>query len=148
MVTTRRAPAAVALLVAAALVLGGCMDEQERAAFDAVNGARAAAGLPALVEDEELVRKAQRWADVLAAEGRLRHSRLTDELTPGRWGRLAENVGVVGSSGDPVSRMQQLFWRSAGHRANQLGPYTHAGIGITVAADGRVFQVQVFAAAR
>lgn len=147
MITIRRAPAA-ALVLVAALVLGGCMDEQERAAFGQVNQARAAAGLDPLAEDEELVRKAQQWADVLAAEGRLRHSTLGDGLTPGRWGRLAENVGVVGASGDPVSTMQRLFSGSSAHRATQLGAYTHAGVGITVADDGRVFQVQVFATAR
>jgi uncharacterized protein YkwD len=147
MATIRRAPAA-ALVLVAALLLGGCMDEQERAAFDQVNQARAAAGLASLAEDDELVRKAQGWADVLAAEGGLRHSTLSDGLTPGRWGRLAENVGVVGASGDPVATMQRAFSGSSAHRANQLGAYTHAGVGITVAADGRVFQVQVFAAAR
>ena len=148
MLTVRRAPLAAVVALVAALVLTGCMDEQEQAAFDAVNAARAGAGLSALAPDDELVLKAQRWADVLAAEGSLRHSRLSDELTPGRWGRIAENVGYVGGSGDPIAAQQRNFAGSAGHRGNQLGPYTHAGIGISVAPDGRVFQVQVFAAQR
>ncbi|MBK9179569.1 MAG: CAP domain-containing protein [Acidimicrobiales bacterium] len=150
-VCSRRLVGAV-LVVLAVLALAACMSAEERSSFDRVNGLRAQRGLPALAEDRELVDKARAWAQVLAAEGGLRHSDLHQGTTPGRWGALAENVGFAGPGADVaglVLAVQRAFEGSPTHLANQLdGRYTHAGVGVARSADGRVFVVQELAAAR
>ena len=55
---------------------------------------------------------------------------------------LGENVG----HGPSVAAIEQAFMNSPGHRANILNPeFNWAGTGVSVAADGTVYLVQVFA---
>jgi uncharacterized protein YkwD len=136
------------VLVLAALLLAGCMSAEARVSFDRLNVLRTERGVPALVEDPQLVDKAEQWAQRLASDGTLRHSDLLSGIDPSRWGFLGENVGVAGGSPDVVSMVQAVqdaFERSAPHLANAVdGRFTHAGVGVAVSADSRVFVVQSF----
>lgn len=142
----------IVVLALVALLLTGCMSAEARLSFDRVNALRGERGLAALVEDPQLVEKAEGWAAQLAAEGGLRHSDLTAGLDASRWSFLGENVGVAGGSTDVaalVQAVQHAFEGSPPHLANAVDPrFTHGGIGVALSADGRVFVVQEFAAAR
>ena len=61
------------------------------------------------------------------------------------WRSLAENIALNQGYDDPVSLAVDQWMHSPGHRANILrGIFTHSGIGIARAADGRVYITQVF----
>ncbi|MEZ5320748.1 MAG: CAP domain-containing protein [Microthrixaceae bacterium] len=104
-----------------------------------VNGARAAAGLPALRWDDNAAGKAQRWAQHLADTNTLAHSRLTTEIT-GNWVILGENVGYAGS----VEQVHDGFMNSPRHRGSILNPrFSSAGVGVATRGN-LVFVVEVF----
>lgn len=151
MARTRRLIPLVVLAVAA-LLLAGCMSAEARVSFERLNVLRAERGVPGLLEDPQLVDKAEQWAHQLAAEGTLRHSDLLAGIDPSRWSYLGENVGFAGGSDDVealVRAVQGGFEGSAPHLANAVDPrFTHAGVGVAVAGDGRVFVVQSFGQAR
>lgn len=106
-----------------------------------VNAERAAAGLPALVEDADLSAGAAAWSAQLATSGSLAHD--TFEVAEATsWG---ENVGYTGAE-DAAARLHELLMASPDHQANILDPsWTVAGIGVTVV-DGTVWMTQRFAA--
>jgi hypothetical protein len=91
----------------------------------ATNGARAAAGLPALSIDGQLSAVAQAWAQHLAAVNTLSHNgALRGQVS--NWTYLGENVGMAGD----ISSVQTAFMNSPEHRANILNPnYTEMGVG-------------------
>lgn len=61
------------------------------------------------------------------------------------WRSLAENIALNQGYDDPVGLAVDQWMHSAGHRANILrGIFTHTGIGIARAADGRIYITQVF----
>lgn len=136
--STRRASVVAALLVAV-LLLVGCTPEQA-AVRDHANAARRAAGLHELSLDVNLNKKAQEWADHLAAIGRIEHSNVAEGVPPG-WRKLGENVG----RGPSIEAVHNAFMSSAPHRANILDPaFAGIGTGVAVGADGTVYIVQVF----
>ena len=61
----------------------------------------------------------------------------------GPYGRLGENVGY----GSSVEQIHTMLLRSPEHFSIMIDPrYTEIGIGITVGADGTVYEVQEYKA--
>ncbi len=134
---------AVGLVLAALLAVGllsGCDGMSVNDMTQRVAGERAARGIPALQVDPGLSRKAQDWAEQLAATRSLRHSDLTVGVPDG-WTSLAENVG----SGTSTADMHARFMASTLHRANILEPRSNrVGIGVATGSDGRLYVVEEF----
>jgi uncharacterized protein YkwD len=132
------------LVVAAALLLTGCLTPEQQVVYDEMSADRAAAGLAAIPVNDVAVAKAQAWAEKLARDNALSHSNLAQGLEALCWRALAENVGYGGS----VAEVQDGYMRSPGHRANILNARWDAvGVGYaTTVVNGRarVFTVQVF----
>lgn len=129
--------------VVATLVLAGCLTAEQRSVLDAMNADREANGLVALPTQEDAQKKAQAWAEKLAAEGTLYHSDLREGIEV-RWCRLGENVGYAST----VEGVQAGYMGSPGHRANILSTeWNGVGVGHAVGKVGRhevVFTVQFF----
>jgi len=109
------------------------------------NGARAAAGQPALVAQPGLTDLARNWARTMGSSSVLGHNPdLGQNLTASgaaAWTAAAENVGVGGSS----SAVFSAYMASAPHKANILrAGVTNVGIGTIRTGDGRVWDVMVF----
>jgi hypothetical protein len=135
--------ALVAALVGTATPAAAQSDSQIEADFRVlINQARAEADLPALSTDPDLSAGAAAHSRVMAGEGRLHHSP-AHAVDLSRWRSLGENVGV----GPDVGVLDRAFLRSPAHRANVLGEWSHAGVGVAVA-DGLIWVTVVFAAAR
>ena len=61
------------------------------------------------------------------------------------WKALGENIAYNQGYSDPTAFAVERWMVSEKHRENILnGEFTHAGIGIARASDGRVFFTQVF----
>ena len=137
---TRRLSVVAAVVVALAVVASGCTSNGD--AWNSavlVNQARHANGVPDVHLDDVLTRKAQSWAENMAANG-VRHSTLTDGVGS-NWRVLGENVGWARS----VEEMHRMFLDSRAHRTTMLDRrYTRFGVGIAVV-DGRYYTVQVYA---
>ena len=104
-----------------------------------VNTLRAAYGVAALPRVYELDIKAQAWAQVIANDGYLHHSNLSEGVSPG-WRLIGENTAVGGS----VEAAQAALENSAGHLTNLVNPaFNQIGIGV-VSQGGAVWLVQVF----
>lgn len=116
-----------------------CSVGQEWELLGLVNQFRASNGRGALTLSAELMVKAQKWSDLLAAENGLRHSNLTDAVSAG-WAGIAENVAYNYS----VAANQAALEKSPGHRTNLLGNYSELGLGVSCGAGGRIFVSQVF----
>lgn len=129
----------VALVAVLALVLSSCLSVGQDHALSTLNSSRRQAGRSSLHLQGDAHAKAQVWAEKLARENRLYHSKLSSGIGV-RWCSLGENVGY----GAHTSAIQASFMRSSGHRANVLSTKWY-GVGIGVAKNGsRVFVVQVF----
>ncbi len=88
----------------------------------------------------DLQAKAQAWADKLAREGALYHSKLGDGLTP-CWTGLGENIADHRS----MAGAEQLMMSDPPHRDNILGRWDWVGVGVARTAQG-VVVVQDFMA--
>ena len=131
--------ALVAVAAVMALVLSACLTADQSTATKALNADRTANRVPTLNTNQQAQAKAQAWANKLARENKLYHSKLTDGIT-GCWRNLGENVGYGGS----IQAVQNSFMSSSGHRANAISS-TWNGVGVGVAKNGnRVYVVQVF----
>jgi uncharacterized protein YkwD len=141
--TTRRRSLA-GLLVAAALLLAGCLTGEQQTVLDELNADRQAAGLAALPANDPAVAKAQAWAEKLARDNALSHSNLAAGLEGLCWRAIGENVGYGGS----IAQVEDGYMGSSGHRANILNPrWDVVGVGYAttvVSGRTRVFTVQVF----
>jgi uncharacterized protein YkwD len=141
-VSTRRRPrrlAAILAVLAAVVVLSGCLNEHGQRSYDLLNNERTHRGLRALDNDLDLNSIAQEWSDHMARTGQLAHSGVS--IPPGAT-RVAENVGY----GSSVDRVHHLLMTSGPHTANILhSGMTRVGIGATVDAQGRVWITQIFA---
>lgn len=133
----RRVSTAIAVLVLA-FAGSGCVSDQ-RLALDLVNLSRGANGRHLLAEHPVATAKAQDWAAYLAARGSLAHQDLRVVLGASGARAAGENVGYAGS----VEDVHRALWRSAPHRANILGDYSHVGTGVSRSGN-RVYTVQVF----
>ena len=116
----------------------GRLTSAQLAAKNAVNRERKLNGRAVLVSEADAQAKAQAWANRLAAEGRIYHSRLSDGIRT-RWCSLGENVGY----GPTQASIQKAFMGSARHRANILNP-KFTGVGVGVAYRGNVVYVVQF----
>jgi uncharacterized protein YkwD len=147
-VLPRRPTAAVAAVAALLALLvtflvptpARAADAGAEAAFtSALNGERAAAGLPGLAVASDLVAVARRQAARMADSGSLYHNpSLGSEV--GGWQKVGENVG----RGPGVDVVHQAFMDSPGHRQNILdAAWTEVGVGVEVR-DGRIWVAEVF----
>lgn len=147
--TFRRRLAAVAAAVAALIALTGCMNPEERSFFDRTNALRAANGLAAYRENNDLDNKAQAWARRMAGEARLYHSDLREGTEMLDWRLLGENVGRAADSANVDAVLHDALVASPGHRANLLSArFTHMGVGVARGGDGNVYVAEVFAELR
>jgi uncharacterized protein YkwD len=127
----------------------------EQRAFELINEARRAQGCPALVWDAELTRMARAHSEDMA-----RHNYLGHEGPDGRsvvaranvsglhgWAALAENIAYNQGFDDPSGFAVERWLKSVKHRENIMrASFTHAGLGVAHAPDGRVYFTQVFVA--
>ncbi|MEZ5268741.1 MAG: CAP domain-containing protein [Microthrixaceae bacterium] len=103
------------------------------------NQYREAYGVHVVLNNATLQAKAQNWAEVLAAEGRLVHSNLA-EGAGGGWNALGENLAMAGS----IDEAHQLFVNSSSHRRTLVSSrYNQVGVGVATR-GGRYYVVQVF----
>jgi uncharacterized protein YkwD len=125
----------------------------ERRAFELVNAERQKRGLRPLVLDGALMRLARYHSESMARDGVLNHVDSDGLDIAGRaqvlglhgWRALGENIAYNQGFPDPTAFAVERWMISEKHRENILnGGFTHAGIGIARAADGRVFFTQVF----
>lgn len=120
-------------------VLTACNTPQQEQAGALINQTRRAHGRSQLGMNLELTRKAQGWAEHLAARCTLQHSNLASGIGYS-WRALGENVGYGGS----ISQVHDAYMNSPGHRANILDRrWNYMGTGVANGC-GRTFTVQVF----
>ena len=134
-------------------VTDAMLRQWENEMIDSINAQRAKAGLSALAKDDNVMKRAQAWAQHLTIE--FRHSTWSEVE------EFANSIGVDANSisggenivggcfveDDPVKTDMEKFMASAGHRATILDKdFTKVGVGFAVAADGRnIFCTQNFA---
>jgi hypothetical protein len=107
-----------------------------------LNRARAASGLPTLVEDARLSASAGSWAATMAASGMLIHGDSAARIGPIFPGRAHGEVIAAGQS--TAAQAVGDWLSSPGHRRQILGPYDVAGHGSARAADGTTYWVADF----
>ncbi|MEC7522514.1 MAG: S-layer homology domain-containing protein [Myxococcota bacterium] len=109
--------------------------------FSRMNRERTSRGLRALKPYWDLVDDARAHAIRMRDRGRLYHSPdMASYVRSDVWRRLGENVGRGGS----VGRIHDLFMGSDGHRANILGDYDYAGIGVHEEPSGQIWVTVLF----
>ncbi|HZT57721.1 MAG TPA: CAP domain-containing protein [Pyrinomonadaceae bacterium] len=125
----------------------------ERRAFELVNAERQRRGVRPLILDGELTRIARYHSETMARDGVLDHVDRDGLDLSGRaaafglhgWRALGENIAYNQGFDDPTAFAVERWMISVKHRENILNSqFTHAGIGIARAADGRIFFTQVF----
>jgi uncharacterized protein YkwD len=125
----------------------------ERRAFELINAERQRRGLRPLVLDGALTRIARYHSETMARDGVLDHVDRDGLDLSGRaaafglhgWRALGENIAYNQGFDDPTAFAVERWMISEKHRENILNSqFTHAGIGIARAADGRIFFTQVF----
>jgi uncharacterized protein YkwD len=142
----RRSAGAILALLLLAVAAAGCMPGDAKTFLDRTNNLRASHGLRSLQENDTLTRKAEEWAQHMAATGRLEHSNLSSNLGSLRWKALGENVGYSWPTSNTLLTIHNMFVSSAGHRANLLkSNFTHMGVGVAKDSRGRIWVAEVFA---
>lgn len=125
----------------------------ERRAFDLINAERRARGESSLVWDAELTRMARLHSESMARQNFFDHTNPQGENMTMRaracgvcgWSAIAENIAYNSGYDDPAAFAVERWLASSKHRANMLREgFTHSGVGVARAADGRVFFTQVF----
>jgi hypothetical protein len=108
-----------------------------------INSLRASKGLRQLQVSGELVGLARSWTDQMVAAGQISHRPNLGGSVSGGWTKLGENVGV----GYDVGGLMQAFIGSPAHYANLVDPaWTHVGVGVSMAGDGRMYTTHNFMA--
>lgn len=108
-----------------------------------INGLRSSKGLSQLQVSGELQGVARRWTDRMVGAGQISHNPNLGSEVSGSWTKLGENVGV----GYDVDGLMQAFINSSAHYSNLVDPvWTHVGVGVTVAGDGRLYTTHNFMA--
>lgn len=137
----------LALLVTVALALMGLgisagADAGTEAAFlSKINASRSAAGLAPLKMSGSLSSYARGHSGKMADAGEIYHStsgQLSSAAGSG-WTKIGENVG----KGPSVDSLHTAFMNSSGHKANILGGYDTAGVGVALK-DGYIYVTVVF----
>lgn len=135
--------------IVAALLFSSCelTDQQAQVAHHLNTSRRGALGQNATIGTHWHAQfKAQAWAEKLAAEGTLYHSKLSDGMgTPGvDWCGLGENVGF----GPSIKAINDAYMNSPGHRANIVNRnFDSMGVGYAIGyVQGQrvAFTTQVF----
>jgi uncharacterized protein YkwD len=125
----------------------------ERRTFELINAERQRRGRRPLAWDGSLTRMARYHSANMAREGFFNHVDRDGLDLTGRaellglrgWKSLGENIAYNQGYSDPQAFAVERWMISDKHRENILnGEFTHAGLGIARAADGRVFFTQVF----
>jgi uncharacterized protein YkwD len=125
----------------------------ERRAFDLINAERRARGESSLAWDAELTRMARLHSENMARQNFFDHTNPQGENMTMRaracgvcgWSAIAENIAYNSGYDDPAAFAVERWLASPKHRANMLRDgFTHSGVGVARAADGRVFFTQVF----
>ena len=125
----------------------------ERRAFDLINEQRRARGESSLVWDAELTRMARLHSENMARQNFFDHIDPQGQNMTMRaracgvcgWSAIAENIAYNSGYDDAAGFAVERWMASSKHRANLLREgFTHSGIGVARAADGRVFFTQVF----
>ncbi len=121
------------------------------------NEARSAAGLAPLQADGGLASVARAWSAQMRnayeaggdRNGALRHNPSLASQLPGGFQRAGENVGYTVLTGasetELAGRLHDAYMGSPGHRANILGDFNRAGVGVVSASDGTMWSTVVFA---
>ncbi len=139
--------AGLALLVGAAGSAKASTGSDEAYVHSKVNEARRPE-IPELRDDGRLDAVARAQAERMRDQGRIFHNpnNGADADAAGYdWQRIGENVGV----GPDAADVQRAFMASDTHRANILDArFTDLGVGVAVAANGRVYVAQVFGTIR
>lgn len=105
---SRRRPLLVAVALLATLtLLTGCLAPGQQSVLDEMNADRRANGYSSLAIQADAQAKAQAWAERLARENRLYHSKLSDGIRT-KWCSLGENVGY----GPSVAAVQDGYMKS------------------------------------
>lgn len=108
-----------------------------------INSLRASKGLSQLQVSGELVGVARAWTDRMVGAGQISHNPNLGSQVGGGWTKLGENVGV----GYDVNGLMNAFIGSSAHYANLVDPsWTHVGVGVSHAADGRIYTTHNFMA--
>jgi uncharacterized protein YkwD len=145
LLTRSRPLRAVAAIVVGAVLLSGCLSANAQSFVDRTNQLRASRGVPAVMNHGELDKKAQAWAEHLAATGTFKHSYLPDGLEHTSWQALGENLARGSSSGDWTLRLHNALVASPSHYDNLVNRrWTHMGVGVAFN-GGTVYVVEVFA---
>ena len=126
----------------------------ERRAFELINAERRAGGQAPLAWDDELCRMARQHSEEMARQNFFSHEGPSGDMVDRAramgirgWRALGENIAYNQGFDDPAAFAVERWMGSAKHRANILsGMFTRSGLGISRAADGRIFFTQVFAA--
>jgi uncharacterized protein YkwD len=125
----------------------------ERRAFELSNAERRARGESSLVWDAELTRMARLHSENMARQNFFDHTNPQGENMTMRaracgvcgWSAIAENIAYNSGYDDPAAFAVERWLASPKHRANMLRDgFTHSGVGVARAADGRVYFTQVF----
>ncbi|MGH9023009.1 MAG: CAP domain-containing protein [Acidimicrobiia bacterium] len=104
-----------------------------------INELRVGKGLRALEIHPGLAAKAQAWVEVMAAQGRISHSKLRDGVESDG-ARLGENVGM----GASIQEIHAAFVKSPHHYENFVNPdYRYIGLG-ELEVNGVLFVSQDF----
>ncbi len=142
----RRSVTAWLAVVLLALAAAGCLGVEEKTFLDRTNSLRSSQGVAPLKSHDTLNKKAEDWARHMATTGRLSHSNLSSGLGGLNWKSLGENVAMSSPTSDTLLTIHNKFVSSGPHRANLVnGKFTHMGIGVYKATDGRVWVTEVFA---
>jgi uncharacterized protein YkwD len=135
----RSAPA----VVPTAALAGSPSPEVESQFAGRINSLRASKGLSQLRVSGELQGVARNWTERMVAAGQISHNPNLGSQVSGDWTKLGENVGV----GYDVDGLMQAFINSPAHYKNLVDPdWTHVGVGVTMAPDGRMYTTHNFMA--
>jgi len=142
----RRSFVAILAIVALALVASGCMPKDAKTFLDRTNSLRSSYGIRALNEHDTLTKKAEEWAQHMAATGRLEHSTLSAGLGSLNWRSLGENVGYSSPTSDTLKTIHNMFVQSPPHKANLVNSkFNYMGVGVAKDSRGRIWVAEVFA---
>jgi hypothetical protein len=103
--------------------------------LELINAERTSRGLNALALRPEVVPVARAWTASMVSTQVLSHNPSLASQMPSDWTTIGENVGF----GADVDSLHTAFMNSTGHRANILGDYHQAGVGVDRDARGRMW---------
>jgi hypothetical protein len=108
-----------------------------------INSLRASKGLSQLQVSGQLAGVATNWTNRMVQAGQISHNPNLGSQVEGDWTKLGENVGV----GYDVDGLMQAFINSPAHYRNLVDPdWNYVGVGVVIAADGRMYTTHNFMA--